>query len=134
MTGKRRILVVDDDPDFLEFMKIILESKGYGVFVTESAEEGLSLARQIKPDVALVDCMISYVLDGPNVLHTMRSDPELSRIPVVMISAIINADDKSLLSDDERLQCDAFITKPVEPKLLLQKIEELVTRPGVDKD
>ncbi len=129
MGSKGRVLVIDDDRDFLEYITIILESKGYEVFGTESAEEGLNLARQIKPHVVLVDCMISYVLDGLNVLRTMRSDPELSRIPVVMISAIISADEKGLLLAGEKLEPDAFIIKPIEPSSLLQTIEKFVSVP-----
>ena len=126
MKPKGKVLVIDDDSDFLEFVRIILEKNGYQVYTAQNADDGLALAREAQPDIALVDVMMSYVFDGLNLTQTMRHDPQCSQIPVVLISAIISAESDGLLPPGQPLECDAFMSKPVAPKALLVKIAELV--------
>ena len=126
MSEQKRVLVIDDDADYLEFVKIILESDGYLVYTAKNADEGLSLARTIHPDVALVDVMMSYVLDGLSLTQSMRSDPECANIPIMLVSAIISAESDGLLPPGQQLECDAFMSKPVNPQDLLLRVAELV--------
>jgi CheY-like chemotaxis protein len=126
MSEPKRVLVIDDDTDYLEFVKIILESEGYRVFTAKNADEGLSLAKTIRPDVALVDVMMSYVLDGLGLTQTMRSDPDCASIPIMLVSAIISTESDGLLPRGQQLECDAFMSKPVNPQDLLLKVAELV--------
>ncbi len=128
MASEGRVLVIDDDADFLDFVRIILESRGYEVITTESVEEGQRVWRKWRPDVVLVDCMISYVLDGLNMISAVRADPELGATPIVLISAIVSASADGLLPSGERLECDAFISKPVAPDELLRTVEALARR------
>ena len=126
MNSKGKILVIDDDSDFLEFAQIILETNGYQVHTAQNAEDGLLLARETQPDVALVDAMMSYVLDGLNLTQTMRHDPQCSQIPIILISAIISAESDGLLPSGQQVDWDAFMSKPIAPQTLLDKIAELV--------
>ncbi len=86
------VLVVDDDPDFLEFIRIVLESAAYRVVTTTTVEQGLEVMRQQKPDLAIVDITISYILDGLSFIRRMREDPALKGIPLLLISAIMNSE------------------------------------------
>lgn len=128
MSSAGKILVVDDDPDFVEYTRIVLESQGYEVQTAATAEQALRMMRQDKPDVALLDVMMSYVLDGLNLTRQMRDDPELRNIPVIMISAIVSREEAGVFPTDEYLAVDAFMTKPVDPADLLQQIAALIQR------
>ena len=126
MNLKGKVLVIDDDSDFLEFVRIILEKNGYQIYTAQNADDGLALAREAQPDIALVDVMMSYVLDGLNLTQTMRHDPQCGQIPIVLISAIISAELDGLLPPGQPVECDAVMSKPITPKALLEKMAELV--------
>ena len=126
MPSAGRILVVDDDPDFVEYTRIVLESQGYEVQTAATTDIALRMMRQDKPDVALLDVMISYVLDGLNLTRQMRDDPALKDIPVIMISAIVSRDEAGVFPTDEYLSVDAFMTKPVDPADLLSQVAKLI--------
>lgn len=126
MPSAGKILVVDDDPDFVEYTRIVLESQGYQVQTAATTELALQMMREDKPDVVLLDVMISYVLDGLNVTHRMRDDPNLRDVPVIMISAIVNREEAGLFPTDEYLSVDAFMTKPIDPADLLKQVGKLI--------
>ena len=129
MVAKGKILVIDDDPDFLEFATIVLESEGYEVYTAESTGEGLSEMRRLKPDLVLLDVMISYTLDGLNVTREMRGDPELREIPLILISAIVSREEATLSPTGEHLHADFFMSKPIEPSELLEQVGKFIARP-----
>ncbi len=126
MPSAGRILVVDDDPDFVEYTRIVLESQGYEVQTAATTDTALRMMCQDKPDVVLLDVMISYVLDGLNLTRQMRDDPALKDIPVIMISAIVSRDEAGVFPTDEYLSVDAFMTKPVDPADLLSQVAKLI--------
>ena len=126
MSSAGKILVVDDDPDFVEYTRIVLESQGYEVRTAATADLALQLMRQDKPDVALLDVMMSYVLDGINLTRQMRDDPELRNIPVIMISAIVSREEAGAFPTDEYLSVNTFMTKPVDPAHLLRQVAALI--------
>jgi CheY-like chemotaxis protein len=126
--GAGKILVVDDDPDFVEYTRIVLESQGYEVRTAATAELALRLMRKEKPDVALLDVMMSYVLDGIELTRQMCDDPELRHIPVIMISAIVSKEEAGTFPTDECESVKAFMTKPVDPSDLLQQVAKLIQR------
>ena len=128
MSSAGKILVVDDDPDFVEYTRIVLESQGYQVQTAAMTELALKMMREDKPDVVLLDVMMSYVLDGLNVTRQMRDDPELRDVPVIMISAIVSREEAGIFPTDEYLAVDAFLTKPVDPADLLKQVAKLIQR------
>jgi len=128
MASAGKILAVDDDLDFLEYTRIVLESQGYAVRTATSTEAALKLMRQDKPDVVLLDVMMTYVLDGVHITRQMRDDPELRRVPIIMISAIVSREEASVFPTDEYLSIDAFLTKPVDPADLLKQVAKLMPR------
>jgi len=121
-----KILVVDDDPDFVEYTRIVLESQGYQVLTATTVDLALRLMRQEKPDVVLLDVMMSYVLDGITLTRQMCDDPELRRIPVIMISAIVSREEAGAFPTDECRSVKAFMTKPVDPANLLRQVGQLI--------
>ena len=121
-----KILVVDDDPEFVEITRMILESNGYEIASASNGEQALQAMRQDKPDLVLLDVMMSTVLDGLNVCHEMRADPDLKDIPVIMVSCIITSPHASLFPTDEYIPIDAWISKPMDPDDLLDKVRRLI--------
>ena len=129
-----KILVVDDDPDFAEYTRIVLESQGYTVRTAATVDLALSLMRQDKPDVALLDVMMSYVLDGINLTHQMCADSALRDIPVIMISAIVSREEAGAFPIDECFSVKTFMTKPVDPGELLQQVAKLLPHRADDEN
>jgi len=123
-----RILVIDDDLDFLDFVRIVLSANGYQVETAPTAQEGLDKMRAQPPDLVIVDVMMSYVLDGWSVSREMRFDPNLCNIPVLMVSAIVSDQNDPLFPGREQCRVDAFMSKPLDPKGLLRRISELVSK------
>ena len=126
MSSNGKVLIVDDDPDFVEYTRIVLDSQGYAVRTAATAEVALRMMREDRPDVVLLDVMMSYVLDGINIARQMREDPELRDVPVIMISAIVSRQEAGLFPTDEYLSVDAFMSKPVDPADLLVQVGKLV--------
>jgi len=123
-----KILVVDDDPDFSEITRTILQANGYEVSTATNGDEALKLMHQDVPDLVLLDVMMSSVLDGVNVSHAMNEDPVLKRVPIVMLSSIASSPEAGMFPTDEYLPIDAWLSKPVQPKELLAKVAHHIKR------
>ncbi|MGC8786967.1 MAG: response regulator [Anaerolineae bacterium] len=123
-----RILVVDDDPDFVEITRTILESHGYEVASAANGDQALQAMRKDVPDLVLLDVMMATVLDGLNLSHVMSEDPVLKDVPVVMVSSITDSPHAGLFPTDEYIPIDAWISKPVQPKELLNKVARFVKK------
>jgi CheY-like chemotaxis protein len=121
-----RILVIDDDPDFVFICRRILEAEGYQVLEANDGDRALGVMREEKPDLVLLDVMMSTTLEGVRVSRVLESDPELSDVPVVMISSIATSEYASAFPDDERIPIDAWISKPVQPAVLLKTVRRFV--------
>lgn len=124
-----KILLVDDDPDFVEATRTVLESMPYEVIVAYDGEEGLAKARQERPDLILLD-IIMPTQDGFHVCEKLKSDPELWDIPVIMITSLSQRIGETTYSvhDGMMLEADDFIDKPVRPAELLARIARLLRR------
>ena len=125
MADRKQVLVIDDDPDFLSFVQIVLRANGYEVCTAMSSNEGLEMMRRDPPDLVIVDVMMSYVLDGWSVSREMRSDPRLRGIPLMMVSAIVSDEEDSLFPQGEKEHVKAFMSKPLDPSELLRRVAEL---------
>ncbi len=121
-----RILITDDDPDFVEILTMILKKEGYQVDCAANGNEALAKMRASPPDALLLDVMMSGVLDGVNVSFQMAQDPALKSIPIVMISSIPDSPHADQFPTDEYVPISAWITKPAQPEQLLQTIRKLV--------
>ncbi len=121
-----KILVVDDDPDFVEIMRTILESAGYDVITASNGQQGLARVKAEHPDLMLLDIMMSSVLDGLDVSEQLAQDPDAKYMPVIMVSSIADTPHSGLFPTEEMVHMDAWLSKPVDPKVLLGKVAELL--------
>jgi CheY-like chemotaxis protein len=126
----KRIVVIDDDPDFLEYARIVLESASNEVLTATDAAGGLALIRQEHPDLIITDVMMSYTMEGVSVTREIRDDPELAGIPVLVITAIARTPDAQLFADGAQPTADGFLTKPVSPQALLAAVNNCLSSDG----
>lgn len=120
-----KILVVDDDPDFVRLTRRILQSKGYEVVTAASGQQALEVMRKEKPDLVLLDIMMSYILDGLDVCREMAQDPQLRGVPVIVVTALTGARAQGVMpAGSEYILVDEWIDKPIDPDMLLARIED----------
>jgi len=131
MEKKAKILLVDDDADFVESTRIVLESKPYDVIVANNGDEGLSKAREVKPDLIILD-VIMPVKDGFTAAEQLKKDPELSRIPTIMLTAFAekHAEASIPVSRGFTLEAEDYIEKPVSPEELLARVDKQLKKIG----
>jgi CheY-like chemotaxis protein len=122
-----RILVVDDDPDFVEVTRTILTKEGFQVSSAASGDQALQAMQTQKPDMVLLDVMMATPLEGVSVARRMAHDPALKTVPVIMISSIDSSEYASRLPDDMAIPIDAWISKPVSPEQLLRTVRRFLT-------
>lgn len=127
--AKARILVVDDDPDFVEYTRTVLENADYQVVSAGNSDQGMRVLVREKPDLVVLDVIMTSVLDGLSMSQRMADDPDLKHVPIVMVTSIANTDYLALFPTDESIHIDAFLTKPIAPSELLRQIGRLVNRP-----
>jgi CheY-like chemotaxis protein len=121
-----KILVVDDDPDFVEITRTILLKEGYEVITAANGDQALAKVRADKPDLILLDIMMTTILDGVNVSQKLREAPELRQIPLIMVSSIANTEYAELFPTDEHLHVDRWLSKPIQPDELLSAVARFV--------
>lgn len=122
MSKKHKVLIVDDEPDFVELLQLRLESEGYEVITAAEGKEGLEKAREVNPDVILLDVMMPK-MDGYQVCRFLKFDEAYHNIPIIMLTARGQERDKAVGRD---VGADAYITKPFENEELLVKMKELL--------
>ncbi len=122
--AKNKILVVDDEADLVETLKVRLEVSGYDVLVAGDGQQGLKMARTENPDLLILDLMLPK-LDGYRVCRMLKFDEKYKDIPIILFSARVQESDVKM---GEEQGADAYVTKPFEPKALLAKIEELLIK------
>ncbi|KKL79276.1 hypothetical protein LCGC14_2016460 [marine sediment metagenome] len=113
--GKRVILCVDDDPDFLDVLQMILESNGYVMVQAASAEEALKVFRQTDPDVLLVDLMMEEVDAGTSLVRELKAMG--NQAPIYMLSSV--GDSLAVSTDCSELGLAGVFQKPVDSAALL---------------
>ena len=120
------ILIVDDDRDVFESMKIVLEAEGYRVDWATNGTEALQKARAVKPDLMILDVMMNSDDEGFQVTYKMKQDGELSCIPIVMVTSVGSRTGFSFdrARDEDFLPVNEFLEKPVDPRVLVDKVRE----------
>lgn len=122
-----RILVVDDEPDLIRVLEFGLKASGYTVEVASDGQEGLKKAREIKPDVILLDLMLPK-LDGYKVCRLLKFDDRFKHIPIIILSARTQEGDQTLALE---MGANRFVTKPYDFTEILGYIETLLKSPSV---
>ncbi len=124
-----KVLIVDDDPDIVEAMKIVLENKEYRVSVAKDGEEGLRKAEIEKPDLIILDVMMETKDKGFEVARKIKRNKSLGHIPIIMLTAIkqnTGLDFKKEAGDDVWLPVDDYCDKPLNPEQLILKVEQFI--------
>lgn len=129
MERKAKILLVDDDIDFVESTKIVLESKPYEVIVAFEGNEALRKAREERPDLILLD-IIMPVKDGFSAAEQLKKDPQLSKIPTLMLTSFSVRRGETAIPVSRGLTLDVedYIEKPVTPEELLAIVEKYLKK------
>jgi two-component system alkaline phosphatase synthesis response regulator PhoP len=117
--SKPVILYVDDDKDYLDATRTVLESGGYAMREARTAEEGLAIVREQRPDLILVDLMMEEIDSGTSFVKELRAAG--CDVPVYMLSSV--GDDLALTADAEALGLAGILQKPVDRHALLALIE-----------
>lgn len=126
----KKILVVDDDADYREAVAILLEAKGYEVAHATNGEEGFRRAHDEKPDLILLDVMMTNTTEGFDIARKLHDDPVTKDIPVITVTGIIKETKVAFKyePDETWLPVKAVLEKPVKPEVLLKAVAEHVRK------
>ena len=129
-----KILLIEDDPDMVTALRIPLEASGYEVFTASSGKEGLEKVKEVVPDLIILDVMMETTTAGFQVSLELRSpDPDSEyapyrSIPILILTAIHTTTSLRFGPDEAYLPVDDFLDKPVDPDVLLGKVQALLGR------
>jgi DNA-binding response OmpR family regulator len=115
----KRILIVEDQADIRELIRMTLEIEDFDIHEAESGDLGLQMARQLKPDLVLLDVMMPGSLDGFGVCGHIKGDASLRKMKVVILSAKGQDHDKQ---QGKQAGADGYLTKPFSPRQLLDVV------------
>jgi two-component system, OmpR family, alkaline phosphatase synthesis response regulator PhoP len=122
---KKKILMIDDDPEFVDAISNVLDAKGYDVKSAPNGVKGLELAKEIGPDLILLDVMMTTKTEGFDVAREISESDELKGCPVIMITGVRN--DMNLPfgfePDSDWLPVREVLEKPIKPDVLLKAVE-----------
>lgn len=120
--SRKKIMIVDDEPHIIELVKVCLEDTEYDVIEAVDGEEALQKIKESQPDLILLDIMLPK-MDGYEVCRILKEDPETKSIPVVMLTAKGQEEDRN-----RGLECgvDAYMTKPFSPLKLLTEVKDKI--------
>jgi len=121
---KKKILLVEDEKVLMETVTLRLEDNGYEVISAYDGFKGLEKAKKEKPDLIILDLMLPK-MDGYKVCGLLKADTRYNKIPIIMFTARAQESDKKM---GKEVGANAYITKPFEPQLLLEKIRELLKK------
>lgn len=115
----KKILIVDDEQDIVESLKFVLEASGFDCYCAYNGEEGLNMAREISPDLIILDVMMPKI-NGYKICRLLKYDNKYKNIPILMVTARSQDEDKSI---GEETGVDEYITKPFELDDIVKKVE-----------
>jgi len=132
MKGNPKILIVDDDPDFIEIGKLSLEGMGYRVLSASTGREGWEMVEKETPDLVILDLMMEDLDAGMTLSNRIKSHPRYANIPIFMLTSNSRETgiDFTTRSEEDlrKLKVDDFHSKPIKVKILREKVEKLLGR------
>ena len=120
--GKKRILIIDDETELVEMIKMRLEANDYEVIFAYDGQQGLEKAKHERPDLIILDLMLPK-MDGYKVCAFLKKDTRYAKIPIIILTARAQESDEELGIE---LGADAYIIKPFQHEVVLAKIKELL--------
>ena len=118
----KKILLVDDEQDIVETLKFVLESEGYTCFCAYNGEDGLKLAKEVMPDLMILDVMMPKI-NGFKISRLLKYDAKYKNIPIVMLTARTQDTDKQI---GEETGADVYITKPFDLDNIISTVNNLL--------
>lgn len=122
---KKVILVVEDQPELRKLIVMTLDYDEFEVHSADNGESGLKMIKALRPSLVLLDVMMPGRIDGYQVCKCVRADPEISRTPVVLLTARCQESD---IAAGSRAGCDFYLTKPFSPLQLIETVERLILK------
>ncbi|RKY86543.1 two-component system response regulator [candidate division KSB1 bacterium] len=122
MTDKKKILIIDDEPDLVKALKVRFQNEGYNVISAKDGAEGLEKARKENPDLIILDLMLPKI-DGFRVCRFIKFDESYKHIPIIMLTARIEEEDKKLGFETG---ADYYMTKPFDNQKLMDVIKKFI--------
>ena len=122
MEKQKRILVVDDESDMVDIVKLNLELQGYHVLSAMDGQEGLRMVKEQQPDLILLDVMMPQ-MNGYQVCRLLKFDDQYKHIPIILLTARARTEDRK---EAQAVGADSFITKPFSMSDLLTKVGDLL--------
>ena len=116
----KKILIVDDEQDIVESLKFVLESSDYTCYCAYNGEDGLRLAKEIVPDLMILDVMMPKI-NGYKISRLLKFDKKYQNIPILMVTARTQEEDKLI---GEETGADEYITKPFEIADIVEKVNQ----------
>jgi len=126
-----RILIVDDDPDITEAMRVVLDHRGYQVDSAADSTMAMERIKAKRPDLIILDVMMTTPQEGFVLSRELKRDPATKMIPILMLTAVkdkTGIDFRPEAGDESWLPVEAFLDKPVKPDVLVQKVEALLRK------
>ena len=128
----KHIVLIDDDPDMHEAIKMILEPQGFRITCCSTGPAGLQTVRENPPDLVLLDIMLSSPSEGFHLSYEMRQDEALAKVPIIMISAIGDTMGMDFAKElgSEYIQAEMFIEKPLDAARLREAVAAVLSGPA----
>ena len=129
MAESKRILIVDDDKDFVESNRDLLEACGYEIFAEYDGVSGFETAKQEHPDLMILDVMMTHATEGFEIARKIKSLPELNAMKVLLVSGLtkdMRIPFRLDSADTEWLPVDHMLEKPIDPARFITEIERLL--------
>lgn len=120
----KKILIVDDEQDIVETLKFMLEAQGYVCFCAYDGETGLNMAKEILPDLMILDVMMPKI-NGYKISRLLKYDNKYKEIPIIMVTARSQEDDKLI---GQETGVNEYITKPFELDEVISKVKEYLDK------
>ncbi len=124
----KKILIVDDDADFVEATATVLQAENFQVISACNGAEGFKRAREDKPDLILLDVMMTHKTEGFDIARSLKNDPQTSKLPVIIITGIRKEMNLpfGFEPDEEWLPVKAVLEKPIKPETLLKTVRDVL--------
>jgi DNA-binding response OmpR family regulator len=128
MSEKKKIFIIDDDKDYGEALKIVLETNGYTVDHLLNIDDGRKAVEKSRPNLIILDVMMDKHTDGFDFCYTLKHDEECKKIPIMMLTAVTEKTGFKFSpeTDGEYLQADDYVAKPIPVAELLARVNKLI--------
>lgn len=129
MGSRAKVLVIDDDPDLVEAVRIILEAESYKVVYAFDGKEGLEKVKEENPDLIILDLLLPRE-DGNVLCRQLKGNPQYGNVPILVLTAVAEKVDIKVFPEHKisSLPADDYVNKPIQPQDLLDRVKKLLTQ------